>query len=101
MNSATPCVNANSARCAYCGDAEVPRASGVPLSMAKVGEKGVIVSISGKEEVRKFLCDLGFTIGTGIKAVSQSGGNIIIDVKGSKIAIDRHMASKIQFVPTS
>ncbi len=101
MNSATPCVNVNSAQCVNNDGAGLPRASGVPLSMAKVGEKGVIVSISGKEEVRKFLSDLGFTIGTEIKAVCQSGGNIIIDVKGSKIAIDKHMANKIQFCPSS
>ncbi|MDO5852889.1 MAG: FeoA family protein [Thermoplasmata archaeon] len=69
--------------------------------MAKVGEKGTITSISGKEEVKRFLSELGFTTGTEVKAVSMANGNVILDVKGSKIAIDRHMASKILFCPES
>ena len=69
--------------------------------MARVGESGTIVSISGKEEVRKYLAELGFTLGAEVKAVCQSGGNMILDVKGSKIAIDRHMANRILFCPAS
>ena len=44
---------------------------------------------------------LGFTPGTEVKAVSEASGNVILDVKGSKIAIDRKMASKILFCPES
>lgn len=69
--------------------------------MARVGERGTIVSISGKEEVKRYLSELGFTPGTEVKAVCQAGGNIILDVKGAKIAIDRHMANKILFSPAS
>jgi len=69
--------------------------------MAKVGESGRIVNISGREDVRRYLSELGFTPGTEVKAVCQAGGNIILDVKGSKIAIDRHMANKILFCPAS
>lgn len=72
---------------------------GIPMSMAKVGDTGTIVSISGREETRKFLAGLGFTPGTTVKAVCEANGNVILDVKGSKIAIDRKMAAKILFCP--
>ena len=69
------------------------------ISMMRVGEVGTVVSISGKEDVRRFLNELGFTPGTEVRAVSQAGGNIILEVKDSKIAIDRHMANRILFCP--
>ena len=69
---------------------------GIPISMARVGDKGTVVSISGREETK-----IGFTPGTEVKAVSEASGNVILDVKGSKIAIDRKMASKILFCPES
>ena len=50
--------------------AEPRRTMSIPVSMAKVGETGVVVRISGSAEVRKFLSDLGFTIGTTISTVS-------------------------------
>ena len=65
---------------------------GIPISMARVGDKGTVVSISGREETKT---------GTEVKAVSEASGNVILDVKGSKIAIDRKMASKILFCPES
>ena len=74
---------------------------GIPISMARVGDKGTVVSISGREETKRFLAGLGFTPGTEVKAVSEASGNVILDVKGSKIAIDRKMASKILFCPKS
>lgn len=101
MNPATPCVGASAAHCMNCQGSCGYQASGVPVSMAKVGERGTIVSISGKEEVKRYLSELGFTPGTEVKAVCQAGGNIILDVKGAKIAIDGHMANKILFSPAS
>ena len=99
MNPAEAYVNASDAKCeARAEEPSVP-ASGVPISMMKIGERGVIVSISGKEEVRKFLTELGFTVGTEIKAVSIASGNVIVDVKGSRVAIDKTMANKIKFRP--
>ena len=74
---------------------------GIPISMARVGDMGTIVSISGREETRKFPAGLGFTPGTTVKAVCEANGNMILDVKGSKIAIDRKMANKILFCPES
>ena len=71
------------------------------MNPARVGDKGTVVSISGREETKRFLAGLGFTPGTEVKAVSEASGNVILDVKGSKIAIDRKMASKILFCPES
>ena len=76
-------------------------ASSPGIPMARVGDKGTVVSISGREETKRFLAGLGFTPGTEVKAVSEASGNVILDVKGSKIAIDRKMASKILFCPES
>lgn len=74
-------------------------ASGVPLVTAKIGECGRIVRISGKTDTRKFLCELGFVIGENVSVISENSGNLILDVKGSRIAMDRMMASKIFFAP--
>ena len=102
MNPATPCDPIEGAHCSSCqGSCPASLSSGLPVSMARVGEAGTIVSVSGKEDVRKYLAELGFTPGTHVKAICQAGGNMILDVKGSKIAIDRHMANRIMFCPAS
>ena len=86
---------------ASCSGNNMASSPGIPISMARVGDKGTVVSISGREETKRFLAGLGFTPGTEVKAVSEASGNVILDVKGSKIAIDRKMASKILFCPES
>ena len=86
---------------ASCSGNSMASSPGIPISMARVGDKGTVVSISGREETKRFLAGLGFTPGTEVKAVSEASGNVILDVKGSKIAIDRKMASKILFCPES
>jgi len=73
--------------------------SGVPLVTAKVGDGGKVVRVSGKQEVRKFLCELGFVIGAHVSVVNENSGNMILDIKGSRIAMDRAIASKIFFAP--
>ena len=78
---------------ASCSGNSMASSPGIPISMARVGDKGTVVSISGREETKRFLAGLGF--------VSEASGNVILDVKGSKIAIDRKMASKILFCPES
>ena len=65
----------------------------MPLSMVEEGEPKTIVKVGGKEEVRKFLENLGFVDGT---VVSSLGGNMILKVKDSRVALGRDMASKIQ-----
>ncbi|MCL2032383.1 MAG: ferrous iron transport protein A [Methanomassiliicoccaceae archaeon] len=74
--------------------------SGVPLVTARIGEGGKIVRVSGKQEIRKFLCELGFVIGARVSVVNENSGNLILDVKGSRIAMDKAMASKIFFTPS-
>jgi len=66
-----------------------------PLAFFKEGENGIISRISGKEDVRKFLAGLGFVPGAMIRIVSFNSTGLIVDVKGSRIALDSTMASKI------
>ena len=68
----------------------------MPLSMVEEGEPKTIVKVGGKEEVRKFLENLGFVDGTVVTVVSSLGGNMILKVKDSRVALGRDMASKIQ-----
>ncbi len=67
----------------------------LPLSMAKLGEVCEIKKVGGKEETRKFLESLGFVVGATVTIVSENAGNLIVNVKGSRVAIDKGMASKI------
>ena len=66
----------------------------MPLSMVKEGEINTICKVGGKEETRKFLENLGFVSGGEVTVVSQINGNIIVNVKGSRVAIGRDMANK-------
>ena len=63
--------------------------------MVKAGEPNVIRRVGGKEEIRKFLENLGFVAGGTVTVVSETGGNLIVNVKDSRVAIGRDMASKI------
>lgn len=67
----------------------------MPLTFAKSGEKNVIKKIGGKEETRRFLESLGFVAGGVVTIVSEVGGNLIVNVKDSRIAIGKDMASRI------
>lgn len=67
----------------------------MPLSMMRTGEPGTIKEIGGREETRKFLESLGFVIGGAVTVVSQIGGNMIVNVKESRVAIGKDMANKI------
>ena len=67
----------------------------MPLTMAGAGEQNVIKKIGGKEETRRFLENLGFVTGGTVTVVSETGGNLIVNVKDSRVAIGRDMASKI------
>lgn len=68
----------------------------MPLSMVEEREPRTIVKVGGREEVRKFLENLGFVDGTVVTVVSSLGGNMILKVKDSRVALGRDMASKIQ-----
>lgn len=67
----------------------------MPLTMMKTGEPGVIKKVGGKEETRRFLEKLGFVAGGTVTVVSETGGNMIVNVKDSRVAIGRDMANKI------
>lgn len=67
----------------------------MPLSMVKAGETNIIRKIGGKEEVRKFLENLGFVAGGEVTVVSEINGNMIVNVKDSRVAIGKDMANKI------
>jgi ferrous iron transport protein A len=67
----------------------------MPLSMVKEGEPNVIKKVGGKEETRKFLENLGFVTGGEVTVVSQISGNLIVNVKDSRVAIGKDMANKI------
>ena len=67
----------------------------MPLSMAKVGEHGVICKITGKDEVRQHLAELGFVVDTEVMVINEVAGNLIVQVKDCRIAIDKGMANRI------
>ena len=67
----------------------------MPLSMVKEGEPNIIKKVGGKEETRKFLENLGFVTGGTVTVIYQTGGNMIVNVKDSRVAIGKDMANKI------
>lgn len=67
----------------------------MPLTFADIGEEVIIKKIGGKNEVRAHLENLGFVAGTSIKIINTIGGNLIVNVKESRIAINKEMAQKI------
>ena len=67
----------------------------MPLSMVNLGQSSVIRKVGGKEEIRRFLENLGFVVGGEVTVVSETGGNMIVNIKDSRIAIGKDMANKI------
>ena len=67
----------------------------MPLVLADQGAESLVKRIGGYPEVRQHLADLGFYVGTPVTVVSTIGGNLIVKVKESRIAISREMAQKI------
>ncbi len=63
--------------------------------MAKAGEINTIKKVGGKEETRRFLENLGFVAGSQVAIVSKISGSMIVDVKGSRVAVNKEMANKI------
>ena len=66
-----------------------------PLSMVPQGETVTIAKITGRDEVRQHLAELGFVIGTEVTVVSVLSGNVIVQVRDSRIGLDVSMASRI------
>ena len=67
----------------------------MPLSLVKPGETNTIKKVGGKEETRKFLENLGFVTGGEVTVVSEIEGNLIVNVKDSRVAIGKDMANRI------
>ena len=67
----------------------------MPLTISQIGETNSIKRINGKDEIRKHLEDLGFVAGESITVVSKFAGSMIIQVKESRIALDKSLANRI------
>lgn len=67
----------------------------MPLSMVESGKANTIKRVGGKEETRKFLENLGFVAGGVVTVISETGGNLIVNVKDSRVAIGKDMANRI------
>ena len=67
----------------------------MPLTMASPGEAVTIRKITGKDEVRQHLAELGFVVGQDVTVVSDLGGNLIVHVKESRVALDGAMANRV------
>ena len=67
----------------------------MPLSMAKAGDTVTIRKITGKDEVRLHLAELGFVVDSQVTIVNEIAGNLIVQVKESRLALDKTMANRI------
>ena len=67
----------------------------MPLGMANVGDVNIIKKITGSDDVRQHLAELGFVVGGEVRVISELGGNLILSVKDSRIALDKTMAMRI------
>ena len=63
--------------------------------MARVGEESSIKKVGGRAETRQFLENLGFVPGTHVTIITEIGGNVIVNIKESRVALSREMAAKI------
>ena len=67
----------------------------MPLTLAPAEEKATIMKIGGSLEVKKHLENLGFVVGGEVTVLSANGGNLIVNVKETRVAISKEMAMKI------
>ena len=67
----------------------------MPLTLAEAGEENIIKKIGGKQEVKAHLENLGFVVGGTVTVVNAIGGNVIVNVKDSRVAVSKEMAQKI------
>lgn len=67
----------------------------MPLSLADVGEENTVKKIGGSPEIKKHLENLGFVVGGNVTVVTSLNGNVIVNVKDSRVAISEEMARKI------
>lgn len=67
----------------------------IPLTVAPIGTESIIRRIGGSEEVKRHLESLGFTVGGTVTVINTLGGSVIVNVKESRVAIGKYMATKI------
>lgn len=67
----------------------------MPLLFASVGEENIIKKVGGKPEIKKHLENLGFVAGGRVSVINTIGGNLIVNVKETRVAISKEMAQKI------
>ena len=67
----------------------------MPLTFANTGEEFMIKKIGGNPETKKFLENLGFVVGGAVTIVNELGGNVIVNVKESRVAVSKEMAQRI------
>ncbi|MCI5577957.1 MAG: ferrous iron transport protein A [Oscillospiraceae bacterium] len=67
----------------------------MPLTLANPGEENIIRKIGGNPDTRKFLENLGFVAGGSVTVISEISGNVIVNVKNSRVAVSKEMAQKI------
>ena len=67
----------------------------MPLTMLQTGETQTIKKVGGREDTRRFLESLGFTAGGEVTVVVRLGGNVIVSIRDSRVAVSREMAGKI------
>ena len=67
----------------------------MPLSMAVPGAETTVRKISGRDETRRFLASLGFVEGGSVPVISELGGNLIVNVKNTRVALSKSMANRI------
>ena len=67
----------------------------MPLTMARPGETVTIRKITGKDEIRQHLAELGFVVDSDVTVVSEIAGNLLLQVKDSRVALDKTMANRI------
>lgn len=91
-------INFKAPRIAYANPGNTKEEEGLnmmPLMFAQVGEENIIKKIGGSPEVKQHLENLGFVVGGTVKVVNALGGNVIVNVKESRVAISEEMAKKI------
>lgn len=67
----------------------------MPITLANTGEENIIKKVGGNPDIRKFLENLGFVAGSAVTVVSEISGNVIVNVKNSRVAVSKEMAQKI------
>lgn len=67
----------------------------LPLTMVKAGETVTILKITGKDEMRLHLAEMGFVVDEAITVISEIAGNLIVQVKDSRVGLDKTIANRI------